>query len=135
VTDNATTNECSDYDSGHERAHQRFCAFAMKVVIVALLALIASLPVARTVVGLNDTRSFGPLATRSSGGCQFATYNVPHLPPDRDQVSYDDCEIESISGGLRERMSWVLFAHCAGSRGLTSRFFKVESRSGKHKTA
>ncbi len=82
MTDNATTNECSDYDSGHERVHLRFCAFAMKVAIVALLVLIASLPVARTVVGFNDTRSFGPLATRSSGECQFATYNVPHLPPD-----------------------------------------------------
>jgi hypothetical protein len=80
VTDNATTNECSDYDSGHERAHQRFCAFAMKVVIVALLVLVASLPVARTVVNPIETRSFGALAPRQSGGSQLAAYNVPHLP-------------------------------------------------------
>ena len=77
-----TANGCSDCGEGHGTARLRFRAFAMKVLVVALLVTIASLPVARTVVGSNDARSLGASATRWSGSYQLSMYNVPHLPPE-----------------------------------------------------
>jgi hypothetical protein len=82
MTSNATTNERSGYGSGGKRVYSRFRAFAATVVAVALLVLIASLPVARIVVDSTETRPFGAVVMRSSGGSQFATYNVPHMPPE-----------------------------------------------------
>ena len=83
-----TTNETATKNACGQIAHHRsdrhlFRAIAQRVLIVTVLAMIASLPVAGAVSGADSTRSFGAITARL-GRYPFAVYSLSHLPNMRD---------------------------------------------------
>jgi hypothetical protein len=79
MTTSATASGSSNHNGGYRRVRLRFRAFAIKVVALALLVLMASLPIAGTVVDAFSAGSADALRARS-GRYQLATYNLPHVP-------------------------------------------------------
>ncbi len=82
---NAPTSENGACGHGHQRDRHCYRDIATKVVVVALLVMIASLPVAGSISTTDNTRPLGAVTAQL---CRYhlAAYSLPHLPHTTDSL-------------------------------------------------